>query len=84
VAALVWACSTCQPGEPARIDRRLQPARPCLASGTPADVARRIIFELGEQDIGVLDGEAFSNWIKRQPRREDDSVERVRRHRNGT
>jgi hypothetical protein len=85
VAALVWAlldfASQASPrGSIAGFNLRVY----AYASGTPADVAQRIIFELGEQDLGVIDGEAFSNWIKRQPKREDDSVERVRRHRNGT
>lgn len=84
VAALVWSlldfASQATPrGSIAGFNLRVY----AFASGTAADVATRIIAELGASDIGVLDGQAFSNWAKRQPRREDDSTERVRKHRNG-
>lgn len=84
VAALVWAlldhASQANPrGSIAGFNLRVY----AFASGTAVEVARLILDELHAEDIGVLEGEAFSNWVKRQPRREDDSSERVRRHRNG-
>jgi hypothetical protein len=83
VAALVWAlldhASQAEPrGSIAGFNLRVY----AFSSGTPAETATRIIDELRAADIGVLAGDAFTNWAKRQPRREDDSAERVRKHRD--
>jgi hypothetical protein len=84
VAAFVWALlDHASQGDPRGSIAGFNLRVYAFASGTAAETALRILDELRAGDIGVLDGEAFTNWAKRQPRREDDSTERVRRHRNG-
>jgi hypothetical protein len=82
VAALVWAlldhASQADPrGSTAGFNLRVY----AFASGTELAVVQAILTELHADDIGVLRDGAFSNWEKRQPKREDSSADRVRKHR---
>jgi hypothetical protein len=47
--------------------------------GLSESVVRAILQALDEK--GILSGDRITNWEKRQPKREDSSAERMRRHR---
>src|SRR3546814_10193075 len=79
VAGLVWALLDYASQHEERGSIKGFPVRVFAhTSGLNADLIKLILAELSADDIGVLSGDRFKSWEKRQPKREDSSAERAK------
>lgn len=52
-----------------------------FSSGTDKTTVDLIMSEMADPEVGFIDGDRLKSWDKRQPKREDNSSERVKKHR---